>query len=91
MPTSVMEISDFPAAATGSVILRLGSAAIGTAQEPGAIECPSDRAAMGGRPRTLTKVPFGKASGGPTRITSGICDAGSAGMVAETETLGRAV
>ena len=61
--TRVMEISDLPAAPAGSVIFRLGSAAMGTAQEPGAIECPSDNAIMGGKPRILMKLPFGDGVG----------------------------
>lgn len=71
LPTRVMEISDFPAAPAGSVIFRLDSAAMGTAQEPGAIECPSDNAMVGGKPRILMKLPFAMESGGPTRMASG--------------------
>ena len=87
--TSEIEISDLPAAVVGKVIFRLGSAERGTAHEPGAIECPSDRAAIAGNPRTLMKQPRGRASAGPTLMTSATCDEASAGIVAVTATLGR--
>ena len=49
-----------PSRLTGSITLRSASAATGTAQEPGAIEWPSDSAAIAGRPRTRRKVPRGE-------------------------------
>ena len=59
MATSVTTISDRPALPAGSMILRSGSAASDTAQEPGAIECPSDSAAIGGRPRSAHEAVAG--------------------------------
>ena len=67
MATSVTTISDRPALPAGSMILRSGKAASETVQEPGPIECPSDSAAMGGRPRNRTKLLWGTAFAGPTR------------------------
>jgi hypothetical protein len=87
--TSEIEISDLPAAVVGKVIFRLGSAEMGTAHEPGAIECPSDRAAIAGNPRTLMKLPRGRASVEPKVMTSATWDAASADIVAVTATLGR--
>jgi hypothetical protein len=46
---------------------------------------------VGGRPRILMKLPFGTASGGPTRMAKGACVAGSAGTVAVTAIVGRDV
>ncbi len=57
---------------------------MGMAQAPGAIECPSDNAAMGGRPRTLTKLPRANAFCGPTRIGKGACVAGAMDTVGAT-------
>jgi hypothetical protein len=87
----MIETSDRPEAAAGRVILRAGNAVSGTAHEPGAMECPSDSATVGGNPRTLMKLPLGTASDGPTRMASGTWLAGSADMVLVTETVGRDV
>jgi hypothetical protein len=59
-------------------MVRSGKAAIGIAHEPGAIECPSERAAIGGRPRTLTKLLRGTALAGPTLMARTVFAAGAA-------------
>src|SRR5689334_8743591 len=59
------------------------------AHAPGAMECPSDRAAVGGRPRTRTKLLLGSAPGGPTAIGNGTWAAGWAAMAAATVIEGR--
>ncbi len=64
--TSATVTSDFPDSPTGSVILRFGSAMIGMAQAPGAIEWPSVNAAAGGSPRIRMKLLRAMASAGPT-------------------------
>src|SRR5262245_37656372 len=84
-----MVTSTFPAAMCGRVNLRPGSAWTGTAHEPGAIECPSDKAAIGGSPRTLTKVLRGSDDAGPTWMGNGICVADSATVVAAILMFGR--
>src|SRR5215510_2154888 len=84
MVTSMTEISDRPTAASGSVILRSGSAEMGMAHAPGAIQCPLDNAVMGGRPRTLTLLSRGNASCGPTLIGKGTCVAGATNTVGAT-------
>ena len=86
--SEIEESSDLPAAVVGKVTIRLGNAEMGTAHEPGAIECPSDRAAIAGSPRSLMKLPRGRASAGATVIASATCDAASAAIVAVTVTLG---
>ena len=61
-----MNVCDYNAVwNAGRRTLKVGSAIRGTAQAPGAIAYPSERAAAGGRPRSLMKLLGGTASGGP--------------------------
>ncbi len=53
-----------PEMPAGILAFRLGRAKRGTAQDPGAIACPSVSETLGGRPRTRTKLLLGGASGG---------------------------
>ena len=59
------------------------------AHEPGAIEYPSDRATVGGSPRTLTKLSRGIDATGSTRMGKGTCVAGAAITVEAMLTAGR--
>ena len=88
-PTSVTRMSAVPVTPAGRRILRLGSAFSAMAQVPGAIECPSDREAIAGSPRTLTKLSRGTDAAGPMRMGKGACVAGSAGTVAAMLMVGR--
>jgi hypothetical protein len=81
--------SDFASVATGSRILRAGSAFNATAQDPGAIEWPSDKATIDGSPRIRRNVLGGTADIGPTPIGNGSCESGSAVIVAGMVILGR--
>ena len=88
LETMVTLICDLPLTAPGSMTLRFGSAATGTAQAPGAMECPAESAARGGRPYSLTMLPRGKAAAGPTVISSAVSEGASASRVAAMVTDG---
>ena len=66
-----------------------GSPNSGMAQEPGAIAWPSVSETLAGKPRSRRKLLLGSASGGPTWMTNGACEAGSATMVGATTMRGR--
>jgi hypothetical protein len=72
--TRVTTNSDLSGVAAGIMILRVGSACSETAQDPGPMECPSDRATVGGSPRILRKLLRGTEDAGPTLIDSETCD-----------------
>ena len=86
--TMVTLICDLPLTAPGSMTLRFGSAATGIAQAPGAMECPAESAARGGRPYSLTMLPRGREMAGPTMISSGVSEGESASRVAAMVTDG---
>ncbi len=82
--TRLMRSSDLPDTDAGRFSLRRGSPLSGIAQAPGAIECPSERDAVGGKPLSRRKLFLGINSVGAMRICKGIWLAGSATTVAST-------
>ena len=71
-------MSDEPWMPTGRMTLRLDSTFSGTAQAPGAMAYPSDRAAAIGRPRMRRKLFLAGASGELISIGRRVLEAGCA-------------
>jgi len=88
--TRVTTSTERPETPAGILAFKVARPNRGMAQDPGPMTCPSLRETLGGSPRRRMKLLAGSASRGPTWIAIGICDAGSARIVAAIPTWGSA-